>query len=196
MSSDIHAIILAAGASTRMGGTIKQLLPWKDSTLLGTTIKQATQIAGKSLVVLGSNVEAIRPSIPDSVEVVVNSNWQKGMGSSISFGVGHILKSGHNPSGILILLSDQPLVDRDFLHQMRSTFLSGKYKIVATKYGNKAGVPAIFDHSIFSELTGLGQDFGARDIIKAHIQQTFSIDPVGREIDIDTLDIYNQLIDK
>ncbi|MEM9649794.1 MAG: nucleotidyltransferase family protein, partial [Bacteroidota bacterium] len=192
MSSEIHAIILAAGASTRMGDTIKQLLPWKDGTLLGTAIERTTKVADKSLVILGSNEEAIRPSLPSSSEIVVNPNWQKGMGSSISCGIGHILKSGYNPDGIIILLPDQPFMDSDFLLQMKSLFLLGKHKIVATNYGTNAGVPAIFDRSLFSELTRLDKDFGAREIIKKHKKQVLAINPEGREVDIDTLITYNQ----
>ena len=89
----LGAILLAAGASTRMG-CVKLLLPWKNSTLLEHSIEQLKE-SGIDLfvVVLGANQDIILEKVNfDGIDVVVNSQWQKGMATSIASGVSFLLK--------------------------------------------------------------------------------------------------------
>jgi len=189
----ISILILAAGASSRMKGKAKQLLPWKDTTLLGHAIVQAKKVSDSVTVVYGANSEQIKSAIPNTVESIQNSNWELGMGSSISKGVQHILKENPSPDGILITLVDQPLLDAPYLNQLKSGFEKDLSKITATAYGEKVGAPAIFPKHLFLELTQLSGDFGARQIINAHKKQISVLQPEGKEIDIDTIETYNQL---
>jgi molybdenum cofactor cytidylyltransferase len=189
----ISILILAAGASSRMKGKAKQLLPWKDTTLLGHAIVQAKKVSDSVTVVYGANSEQIKSAIPNTVESIQNSDWELGMGSSISKGVQHILKENASPNGILIMLVDQPLLDAPYLNQLKSGFEKDLSKITATAYGEKVGAPAIFPKHLFLELTQLSGDVGARQIIKAHKKQISVLQPEGKEIDIDTIETYNQL---
>ncbi|MCR9263071.1 MAG: nucleotidyltransferase family protein [Flavobacteriaceae bacterium] len=189
----ISILILAAGASSRMKGKAKQLLPWKDTTLLGHAIVQAKKVSDSVTVVYGANSEQIKSAIPNTVESIQNSDWELGMGSSISKGVQHILKENPSPDGILITLVDQPLLDAPYLNQLKSGFEKDLSKITATAYGEKVGAPAIFPKHLFLELTQLSGDFGARQIINAHKKQISVLQPEGKEIDIDTIETYNQL---
>ncbi|NAY90949.1 NTP transferase domain-containing protein [Muricauda sp. JGD-17] len=195
MSNSIATLILAAGASTRMKDKIKQLLPWEDSTLLGHTIKQAKAVSNLCYVVLGANSEIIQKTIPTDVKTIQNPDWANGMGHSIATGVSHITNRKKELKGILILLIDQPLLDATFLMKMKNIFDSGAHRIVATSYGERLGVPAIFDKSLFSQLQELNQDHGAKAIIMKNKNYIAKVEPLGREIDIDTLEKYNQLIE-
>ncbi|MDC6364672.1 MULTISPECIES: nucleotidyltransferase family protein [Flavobacteriaceae] len=194
MSNPFAILILAAGSSSRMKGEIKQVLPWKKTTLIGHAIKQATKITSHVFVVLGSNANVIQQEIPSEVQTVFNPNWKNGMGSSIAIGVEHILTSKQSIRGLLIMLSDQPLLDAAYLNEMVDFFKTEKYTIVATSYGEKLGVPAIFQNSVLNELTELRKDFGAKQIIKKYSAAVKSVDPKGREIDIDTLDTYHKMV--
>ncbi|UII79601.1 NTP transferase domain-containing protein [Flagellimonas sp. CMM7] len=196
MSEGISILILAAGASARMGNRVKQLLPWGTRTLLENAIDTAKQVTDSIFVVLGANKEEIEKAISLDAETVYNPNWQSGMGSSISIGIEGILKQAEDPKGILIMLADQPLIDKTYLNELKEEFKKGIFKIVATSYGNRLGVPAIFHQSIVPELMDLNEDYGARHIIqkyRAHLKQVF---PKGKELDIDTPKNYTQLIDK
>lgn len=190
----IPILILAAGASTRMGEKTKQLLPWKDTTLLGHAIQQANKVSESVVVVLGANAENILKSIPNQLETVVNPEWEKGMGSSISVGVKYLLDKKKSVDGVLIMLGDQPFLDATYLKELMQEFEKGGHHIVATSYGEKLGVPAIFERSLIAELAVLDQDFGARHIIEKYGNQAKAIRPNGKEIDIDTIEVYNQLI--
>lgn len=191
--ANISILILAAGASSRMKGKAKQLLPWKDTTLFGHALEQAKKVSDSVTVVLGARAERIQNAIPGTVESIHNSDWDMGMGSSISKGIQHILKENPSADGILIMLVDQPLLDAAYLNQLKSEFERDLSKITATAYGEKIGVPAIFPKHLFLELTQLDGDIGARQIIKSHKKQISVLQPEGKEIDIDTLETYNQL---
>ncbi|MEM7485075.1 MAG: nucleotidyltransferase family protein [Bacteroidota bacterium] len=195
MSKSIAVLLLAAGASSRMGDMIKQLLPWGKTTLLGHALEQAKQVTENTYVVLGANADEIRSSIPEA-NLIVNRNWQSGMGSSISAGVKYILENEKGFDGLLILLADQPLVDSPYLNLMKKKFRASQSKIVATAYENKLGVPAIFHRSILPELLELDKDFGAKQVINKYIDDTERVFPNGKEIDIDTPEKYSQLLDK
>lgn len=196
MSEGISILILAAGASTRMGEKVKQLLPWGTSTLIENAVDTAKQVADSVFVVLGANKEEIKKAIALDVETIYNPNWQSGMGSSISIGVQNILKLNLDQKGLLIMLADQPLIDTSYLNELKKEFDQGNFKIVATSYENRLGVPAVFHQSIIPELVNLNEEYGARHIIKKYHTDIKAVFPNGKELDIDTPKNYSQLIDK
>ncbi|GMN08884.1 hypothetical protein MTsPCn9_06600 [Croceitalea sp. MTPC9] len=188
---NIAVLILAAGASTRMG-KIKQLLPWRNSTLLEHAVQQANQVSKDIFVVLGANANEIEQKVPNNVDIIHNPNWKEGMGSSISCGVSTI-ESKERFRAILIMLADQPLIDPDYLVKMLTSYDSNNYKIIATSYGVSNGVPAIFSKSVFVELKKLNKDYGARKLMERYSYTLKAIDPKGKEIDIDTPETYEFL---
>jgi molybdenum cofactor cytidylyltransferase len=117
---NIAILILAAGASSRMGRT-KQLLPWQDTTLLGSAIRTARDSNAKSVaVVLGANAESIRGrvnvgrGVKTDADFVENTAWETGLGSSIACGTEFLIEKKIVYDGILIMLADQPLIDTEY----------------------------------------------------------------------------------
>jgi len=194
---NIAILILAAGSSSRMGQP-KQLLPWKDTTLLGNAIHNGTTSMAKAIyVVLGANAKSIRKEIMDSeIEVIENPDWQHGIGSSIAIGIKMLLKKDNDFDGILIMLADQPLIDKDYLNLMIISFYSQRERIIATAYKNRAGVPALFDKAYCNELADLKNDFGAKELIDQSKGKIFTINPNNKSVDIDTQSEYQNLIKK
>lgn len=193
MSGDISILILAAGASTRMGDTIKQLLPWRDSTLIEHAVQTAQQVSDAVVVVLGANRKEIEKTTQINAETVYNPDWEQGMGSSISTGVRHILSQSNTPRAVLIMLADQPMIDAPYLNQLKKEMDTGNFKIVGTSYGNRAGVPAIFHASLLGELAKLNEEYGAKSLIQCYKDAVSIVKPEGKEADIDTLSDYQQL---
>ena len=180
-----------------MGGT-KQLLPWKDTTLLGQSLRTAGDSkAGSLAVVLGANAEAIQKGISEEkVDVVINSDWQSGLGSSIACGTDFLLGKNKQLEGILIMLADQPLIDTTYLNTMMANFRKAEEKIIATAYEHRAGVPALFGTTYFKPLMELQDDFGAKHIIDNNADQLLVLDPGDKTVDVDTKFEYNKLITK
>ena len=191
---NIAILVMAAGTSSRMKG-IKQLLPWGESTLLENALKNANASkAQRVLTVLGAYKKEILGSISlGKQDYVYNPNWKSGLGNSIACGTRHLLDSDKEYKGILVLLADQPLIDYRYLDTLITQFLDSPNSIVATDYGNRVGVPAVFAATHFKELLQLGADFGAKEIIKAHSNEVLKISADGKELDIDTQEEYERV---
>ncbi|KZS42013.1 hypothetical protein AWE51_00815 [Aquimarina aggregata] len=190
----IAHLILAAGSSSRMG-TPKQLLRWGNTTLISHAIMQTLEIENVSTyVVLGANYNLVYQEIAHfQVTILKNSNWSAGMGTTISFGVNTILNEDESYDAILITLVDQPLLEKEYLHDLILEFEKNNHAIIASDLGDRIGVPAIFSGVIFNELTNLKEDFGARYIIKKHINNVKKVSAIGKGNDIDTIEEYDTL---
>lgn len=187
---EIGVLILAAGESKRMGKS-KQLLSWGSNNFLDHTINQASSLNSKICVVLGANSKKIANNIKNNTKIIVNQNWKKGIGSSLSYGTKIF---GKDKEALLILLCDQPLISSDFLNLMLKKYNSNCDKIIATSYNKRAGVPAIFPKKYFSDLELLNKDFGASKFMLNEKSNTILIDPMGKNIDVDTQEQYEALI--
>jgi len=191
----IAVVILAAGESSRMRQA-KQLLPWGKSTLLGNAIKEAVQSnSEKVYVVLGAKAETIQKQFNATEATwILNKNWKKGMGSSISCAINYILQSNMNYDGILMMLCDQPLIDADYINKMISTFERSNKGIVATAYKHSEGVPVLFDKKYLEDLSNLEGSIGAKQIIADNSKSVVAINPNGKEKDLDTMEAYKQAL--
>ena len=199
MSSESHIaiLILAAGGSRRMGEP-KQLLKWKNTDLVNHAIETSSQIDSSQIyLVLGSDAKLIRAGITDkNVTFIINEHWEEGIGSSISSGVKAVKKSNPSTNGILIMLSDQPLINHDYLNRMVTIWQEGTHQIVASDYADgKFGVPALFGDRYFNALEKLSDDRGAKIIIKKNFEDVTGLNARDMILDIDTPEDYAKLRD-
>ena len=186
-------LVLAAGQSSRMGRP-KQLLPWKETTLLEHSLKNALTVTEDVFVVLGAYYQKILPTLrKHTVHILHNTEWEQGMGTSISLGIKAIKK---NPSftSVLIMLGDQPLLEGNHLRALIEHFKETQKPITATAYDSNGGVPAVFDTALFHDLEGMDQNWGAKQLIKTHDCET--VLPVGILTDIDTPKTYKELFEQ
>ena len=190
---NIAILILAAGSASRMGA-LKQLLPWRNSTLLGNTIATANSCSAHVFVVVGAKGEVIKKEINEEAIFIDNKNWEMGLGTSIARGVQHLIHSEMHYNACLIMLADQPFIDVDYVSNVIKVHNENNKRITATSYKNRAGVPAIFDSNYFEELSQLSGDNGAKEILEIHINDVQSIDPKGKTLDIDTKKEYQNIL--
>ena len=181
----IAIIVLAAGASTRLGAP-KQLLKYNGITLLRRTVETVLLSKTKSVhMVFGFEAEKMKSEIAGlPVDVVVNPNWQRGISTSIHSG---ILSLEPNIDAAIIVLCDQPKLSTDILNTLIDTYTSTRTPVVTCKYAGTVGVPAMFDRRIFTELLSLEGNLGAKKIIERYMKERIEIDFLGGEIDIDTI---------
>jgi len=193
----IAMVILAAGESKRMR-TIKQVLPWKKTTLLGHIIDEGLNSnIDEVFVVLGANSESILKKIdPTNITIIKNRNWQEGMGTSIACAMHYFTNKSLHFDAALIALSDQPLIDSKHFNMLISNLFDDNINIVATQIKNRIGVPAVFDSKYFDALSKLNKDYGARKILSSSSDDILSINTEERTADIDTMEAYRFLYDK
>jgi molybdenum cofactor cytidylyltransferase len=188
----IAIIVLAAGASTRLGAP-KQLLKYNGITLLRRTVETVLLSKTKSVhMVFGFEAEKMQLEIAGlPVDVVVNPNWRRGISTSIRSG---ILSLEPNIDAAIIALCDQPKLSTDILNTLIDTYTSTRAPVVTCKYAGTIGVPAMFDRRIFTELLSLEGNLGAKKIIERYMKERIEIDFLGGEIDIDTIADQKQII--
>ncbi|CCQ54929.1 MAG: nucleotidyltransferase family protein [Crocosphaera sp.] len=191
----IAVIILAAGASRRMGQP-KQLLPYKGQALLNYITKCAIASLGNSvIVILGANSEKIEPEIASlPIKIIKNNHWHEGISSSLRCGISYLQKQDFPPDGVVFLTCDQPFVSDELLEQLIDAYYSTNKPIIASKYGDTLGIPALFSHTFFPALMKLQGDRGAKKIINKYPDLVYVIDFPQGNIDLDTLENYQHFI--
>jgi molybdenum cofactor cytidylyltransferase len=193
------AILLAAGASIRLGQP-KQLVLLDGESLLHRTARLAVE-AGCSpvLVVLGFEADRMRRQLHDlPAEIVMNPQWQDGMGSSLRAGMAALSKTPAALGAVLVLVCDQPRLTLDHLHALldRHKNAPSGIAITASVYAGKAGVPAIFSAGLVPELHACAGDRGARDLIRSHAAQVQGIPWPDGEADLDAPDDLTLLMNR
>jgi molybdenum cofactor cytidylyltransferase len=188
---NVYAIILAAGASSRLGSP-KQLLEWRNRPLLEHAIVNARAVLNERvIVVLGAHAEAMHTTIDlGGVTSIINPAWQEGMASSIRAGVHALPESA---SAVLILLCDQPLINAAHMQNLLSAWQTAPNRIVASQYHHSVGVPALFPAEFFEYLLSLNGDRGAKPLLMRFENRLLKIPLLEAELDIDSVGDFDRL---
>ena len=163
----LAAVILSAGASSRMGRP-KALLPYREGTFLEHLIDvtRHPRIA-VTRIVLGAGAEDIQSAAKlDRSLIVVNSDWEKGQLSSICAGIRSL--EGISTDGMVLCPVDHPLVSARLVSDLVERFYAENKAIVVPTYDSRRGHPAIFSSSLYSELLAAPLDKGARAVVWSH----------------------------
>jgi molybdenum cofactor cytidylyltransferase len=185
MRMSVAAIIVAAGASSRLGQP-KQLVLVDGEPLLQRAIRCAGEAGAMPVfVVLGAYRERIEKALElCDVTVIPNANWEEGLASSIRVGVKAAGAVG--VAGVLLMTCDQPRVTVEHLRMMIEKFGSELNPVlIASTYAGIRGTPAIFPRTMFADLMGLRGDKGARGLLAKTSLPLMEIPLEGGEVDID-----------
>lgn len=182
------AIILAAGASSRLGRP-KQLLLLHGETLVERVERLAAEAGASPVItVLGAHLSKIFAAIAPGKSIRVhNETWEQGIASSIHAGLNALDSCTIGANGVLITTCDQPRLNADHLRGLIAAFASSsQLSIAASSYAGKLGVPAIFPQAVFAHLHDLRGDIGARALLLHPPCPIITVPFAGGEIDIDS----------
>ncbi len=189
------AIVLAAGASSRMGSP-KQTLQFRGESLLKRAALAALGAGCRPVIVVpGANAELTRREL-DGLEVreVLNNLWETGMASSIRAGVEGLVSADPDATAAVLVLCDQPHVTANVISGLIAAHRATGRSIVASTYGGSYGVPALFSRALFVELKQLAGMSGAKEVIKRHASEAHFLPFPCGEVDVDTPDDFSRLI--
>ncbi len=181
-------ILLAAGASTRMGQP-KQLMPYRGVPM----VRHAATVALASscrpvIVVTGANAEAVGAALDGlPVTIVFNAEWEGGMGTSISAGLRALPGEA---DGAVLALADQPLITSEIYDSLLS---EPECDIVAARYAGTVGVPVLFLRRYFDDLLALPASQGCKGVILSHREVCRFVDCPEAEMDVDTPEGYRRV---
>ena len=182
----VSAVILAAGASTRMG-TPKLLLPLGGEPLVRRTARQVCDAGFDDvLVVVGSEHEKIVAALDGlPVRHAVNAEYASGMGSSFRTAIEHLPDS----EAAMFALADQPFVTTNEYRTVLDTYRRQTPAIVSVRYGDVMAPPHLFQKEFFPELAQL--QHGARSLLQKYHERT-TVLHFGADLlmDIDTPEDY------
>ena len=180
-------ILLAAGASTRMGRP-KQLLPmYGNRPLLRQVVESAlVEPVSPVIVVLGANAAEIAPSLDGlPVRITVNAGWAEGMGSSLRRGMEELAKCSPPADHVIVALADQPDILTGHLAKLIETQRATGRPIVASECEGVRGPPVLFAAKYFTALQALRGDAGARALLREHAHEVAAV-PLLAARDLDT----------
>lgn len=184
----VSAVLLAAGASTRMG-TQKLLLPFGGEPLVRRAVRQICDAGFDDvLVVLGSEHEAVLAALDGlAVRHATNMQFASGMGSSFRTAVEHLAGS----AAAMFALADQPFVTTHEYRTVLDTYRQHTPAIVSVRYGEVMAPPHLFQREFFPELARL--QHGARSVLQKHAERTLVLQfAPDLLVDVDTPEDYER----
>ncbi|MDU2243106.1 MAG: nucleotidyltransferase family protein [Paenibacillus sp.] len=183
---DVWALVLAGGASRRMGEP-KLLLPAPRGNLLQQTVHQALEAGNVRVAVIAAEGGPLRREQVEglTVEWLTTAQADRGLGASLAAGVRQ-LEERHLPAAIQVLLGDQPEISPEAVRQTAEAFAQTGAGIVQTRYDDRPAHPVLFAAQLFPELMALDGDAGAKELLQQYKDQILEVKipgPAPRDID-------------
>jgi molybdenum cofactor cytidylyltransferase len=194
----VRGLVLAAGASSRMG-TPKAALPLggQRDTFLSRIVRTLLAACLPEIVVVaGAHVDAVRLALPHRdrrVRILRNSRWESGQLSSLIIGLD--APSASPLEAVVVTLVDVPLVMPATIQKLLRVWRESRAPIVRPARGEEHGHPVIFDRRLFDELRNADPAHGAKSVVRAHAADIMNvpIDDPGAYRDIDTPEDYARI---
>jgi len=191
----IPAVILAAGASSRMGQP-KALLTLDDRSFIRRILDTLAQSkVREAVVVVRPESDAVVREIAASGfgRAVVNPDPARGQLSSLVIGLDAV--DGPRVAAALVTLVDVPLVTTETVEALIARAAVSRAPIVRATYRNVHGHPVIFKRELFDALRRADPAAGAKAVVRAHAVDDVEVDDPGVAQDVDTPDDYRRVLD-
>jgi molybdenum cofactor cytidylyltransferase len=187
----ISAIVLAAGASRRMGNP-KMVLPWGNTTVIGhvTSVLMASGV-GEIVVVTGGSQREVEAALKNQpVRLVFNSHFDTGeMLSSLQVGLSHM---NDDVDTVMVVLGDQPQIKTEVIREIIHTYIETKAPLVIPSYQNRRGHPWLVSRPLWKNIFKLNPPDTLKDMIDEFTDYIVYV-PVDTDTilrDLDTPDDY------
>jgi molybdenum cofactor cytidylyltransferase len=180
-------IVLAAGASQRMGSP-KQLLPVGGRPLLeGVVAAACASRLDQVVVVLGANADAVRAAVAwGRARTVVNDEHEQGMSTSLQAGV-RALDAAVDRA--VVILGDQPEVSAELIDRLLDAQERSGRPAAALSFDGLLHPPVVLRRDLWPNLMALQGDVGLRALIRARPELVAAVamsTPLQHPVDIDT----------
>lgn len=188
----VTGVVLAAGSSSRLG-TPKQVLPYRDTTVLGASLNVARACGFDQIIVtLGGAEPLVRDTVAlDGIDVVSVDDFGSGCSASLRVALPRVVPEA---TGIVLLLGDQPGVDPGAVGRVVTE--GHDHPIVVCRYADGLGHPFWLGRRVFGELMQLHGDKAVWKLVESGrmaVQELAVDGPVP--LDVDTWADYRRLVE-
>jgi molybdenum cofactor cytidylyltransferase len=168
--SNISAVILAAGTSSRMGET-KQLMKLGDAYILEKVIHKCLSFPFTEIInIIGHDSEDITTNIQihdPRFKWIVNKDFKAGMSTSFHSALLRIKKS----SSFIVFLGDQPFIKESTIQSILNEGIVQMQSqqtpfVIQPSYQGRRSHPIFFGFHQEIDFSSIKDDRGARDVIK------------------------------
>lgn len=185
-SLKLHAVLLAAGRSSRMGGPNKLLATFDGEALVRRVAAQVIEARLAVTVVTGHQRERIEAALAGlDVMFAHNDAYAEGLSGSLKTGIRAVPEAA---DGALIVLADMPGLTATDLKVLGEAFrTAGGGSIIRATHGGKRGNPVILPRSVFAQVEAIEGDTGARAIVESGATPVIDVE-IGpaASLDVDT----------
>jgi CTP:molybdopterin cytidylyltransferase MocA len=163
------AIVLAAGASSRMGSP-KPLLACRGGTFLGSLLSTLGQVEGVAarIAVLGHQAAQVRRGVDlAGARAVTCRGWRGGMLSSLRCGLRAALAQDHALEAALICHVDQPALWPSTPARLLSAFRAGRGDVLVATHAGRCGHPVLLARPFIDRLLSARRSWTLAEAIAA-----------------------------
>jgi molybdenum cofactor cytidylyltransferase len=170
----IWAVVLAAGESRRMG-TQKLLLPFGETTVVGTVVRTAlASRVHRVLAVLGADRAAVRQELEHlGIDFAVNENFSEGMLSSVQAGFRGLPADAE---AAVVMLGDQPFLPARVVDTVVEAYAESCKGIIVPAFGGRRGHPILVDLKYRDVVLALDPSDGLRQLVRAHPEDIHEVE--------------------
>jgi molybdenum cofactor cytidylyltransferase len=187
----IAGIILAAGASSRMG-TPKALLDYRGETFLGRLIRVLGTVCDPVIVALGFDADEIRARA-HGARFAVNPDPSRGQLSSLKTALAEVPPDAE---GFLFMPVDCPAAEPETVRRIVDAFHAPEHPLlVIPRHGGQRGHPVCARRELIAEFLALPPEGRAKEVVRRHADRTHYLDTLDAGVlaDIDDPEAYRIL---
>lgn len=166
MSGAPAAVVLAAGASTRMGRP-KQLLRHRDRSFVGCAVDLARAAGCTPIVVVTGAIDLGREPLAPAI-LVANPDWPMGQLSSLQRGLAAAQGLRPDTPALLVLTVDRPHLRPETITALVDAWRADPDGLWQPELHGRRGHPVIYPAALLPALAALPPTASPRPLVAAH----------------------------
>lgn len=196
---NLHAVVLAAGRSTRSGEQHKLFSKIEGQPVISKTVwslknalKHLSKHEQELTVVTGHRADEMNATLSDAgVSILHNPDYADGMGSSLAAAV---RATPPDTEWLMVCLGDMPFIAPDTIATILDATRRTATSVIIPTFHGKRGHPVLWHKQHFLALSGLSGDGGGKALLQSEDLEahTVAVQDPGILIDLDTPELLAQ----